>query len=343
MKPLPSVLEDAYVFRMTDDTGMFQHAQYDVPDPSHGYTTDDNARALIMAAMLFEVHGQKKYLDLVYRYLTFMLYAEAEGWLCNFMRYDRLFVKEKGSQDCFGRSLWALGSTASSPSLPEPVRAVAKNLFDKAAGNCDKLIHLRSMAYAVLGLVHRDNDRARQLADCLANNIVESYHRTAVSDWRWFEDKLTYCNAVLPWALMEAYTVTRKREFLDIGLESLGFLSENTFRQGVFWPIGCKGWYARGSDPAKYDQQPVEACETLLASLKAFELTGDNTYLTRSRQCLAWYFGENSLSVSLIEPKTGGCKDGIMAAGLNPNQGAESLVSSQIAWLAWRTFAGNMS
>lgn len=326
---------DAYIFRMTDDTGMFQHARYAVPDPSKGYTTDDNVRALIMAVMFFETTRKQKYMDLIVRYLRFLLYAQNGAWFRNFMDYDRHFTEDKGSQDCFGRCMWALAFTASRPALPAGIRETAELLLRQTASGCQELTFLRSKAYALIGLHYWRNAQSRELLIKLASDLGTAYGHGAGTGWKWFEDELTYCNAVLPWAMLAAYESTKEKKHLEIGLESLDFLLNITFVGGIFRPVGCKGWFRKEQTPAEFDQQPVEACETLLACLKAYELTGKELYLDRAGQCLEWYTGQNSLGVSLVDPDTGGCMDGLTPEGPNRNEGAESLVSWAISSLSW--------
>jgi hypothetical protein len=330
---------DAYIFRLTDDTGMLQHAKHSVPDPSKGYTTDDNARALIMASLLFGLTKKQKYLDLVSRYLGFLLYAQNGAWFRNFMGYDRRFSEERGSEDCFGRCVWALGFAASRTGLPKEIRGVADELLSQTVSGCETLTYLRAKAYAVIGLNHWQGHRSLELVTRLSNEIIDSYERHATSDWKWFEDEITYCNAILPWAMLIAHETTGEKRYLKAGTESLDFLLNATFADDVFRPVGCKGWYPKNQTPAEFDQQPVEACETLLACLKAHKVTGKERYRKRAEQCLAWYTGRNTQKVSLIDPDTGGCRDGLTSEKFNLNEGAESLISWMIASLAWLSYS----
>ena len=331
---------DAYIFRATDDTGMFQHAKQAVPAPTEGYTTDDNARALIMAAQLYEATGEQKYLDLTARYLGFLLYAQNGAWFRNFMDYDRRFTEEKGAEDGFGRGVWALGLTASRPGRPAGVRDVADGLLRQTVSGCDGLFHIRSKAYAAVGLHYWKTGKARDFLTKLAFDLAVAYEHSAAPDWKWFENEITYCTAVLPWAMLTAYETIKDQRYREIGLESLDFLLSTTFVHDVFRPVGCKGWFPRGGKAAEFDQQPVEACGTLLVCLKAHELTGKELYRNRARQCLDWYTGQNSLGISLIDPDSGGCMDGLRPEGLNRNEGAESLVCWMIASLAWLKYSG---
>lgn len=324
---------DNYVFLLTDDTGMFQHAKYSVPDPTKGYTTDDNARALIMADLLYATTGDPKYLSLVYRYLSFLLSAQNGTWFNNFMDYNRNFSESKRSEDCYGRCIWSLGFTAAQTGLPCGIRQAADYLLRETVSGCRSLQYPRAKAYAILGLAKWEG--AESMVNQTAFDLANAYEHHADGQWQWFEDRLTYCNSILPWSMMEAYSVSMQKRYLEIGLESLNFLALKTFRQGIFRPIGCNGWLEKDKKASEFDQQPVEACEMLLANLKAYKLTNQKIYRDHAKQCLDWYIGRNSTGVSLIDPDTGGCMDGITPNGPNQNEGAESLVSWMIASLVW--------
>ena len=330
--------KDTHIFRMTDSCGMLQHTRYGVPDPSTGYTVDDNARALIMAILLFEATQKQEYLNLVVRYLGFLMHAQNGAWFRNFMDYDRCFTEEKGSPDSFGRCIWALGFAASCSCLPAAIRDAAISLLKQTVTGCDELISLRAKAYALIGLSYWQDQETSGRKRKLAAGLAQTYHHAAETGWKWFEESITYCNAVLPWAMLMA-PETKEDNYRNIGLESLDFLLGVTLDGEFFHPVGCNGWLLKGKKTAKSDEQPVEACETLLACLKAYELTGNEIYRNCARRCLAWYTGQNSLGVSLIDPDTGGCMDGIMSGGVNRNQGAESIVSWMIASLAWQEHA----
>jgi hypothetical protein len=327
--------DDRHIFRMTDATGMLQHAKYSVPNPNFGYTADDNARALIMAAMLWEASAQPKYLELLYRYLSFLLYARQGSWFRNVMDFDRHFAEERGSEDCFGRCIWALGYIVSRPSLPRDCQLTARELLQEVLPGCGELNHLRAKSYALIGLLHWQSAPALATAAVLAGDLIRQYAARSEPGWEWFEDHVTYCNAVIPWALLDYYAHSQEEKALAAAVSSLDFLFAHTCKNGVFYPIGCHGWLKPGTPAALHDQQPVEACESLLASLKAYQLTGEKRYQHCARQCFRWYTGQNSRQTGLISPASGGCMDGITAAGLNGNQGAESLISWIISALVW--------
>ncbi|WP_425058108.1 hypothetical protein SCACP_27580 [Sporomusa carbonis] len=317
-----------HIFRLTDSTGMFQHAKFSVPDPSKGYTTDDNARALIVAILLWTVYDQKEYLDLAYRYLSFVVNAQTEtGKYRNFMSYNRRFLEDEGSEDCFGRCLWALGHVMANPKTPDGMKEACKYLLARSLPNVPALQWLRAKAYAIIGLKHVATTQAYDYIQYLSASLADSYKKHAIKKWCWFEDALTYSNAVLPWAMFIAGKVLEISELLSIAEESLAFLEKVTFTDGYFKPIGCQGWYSKSGIPAKYDEQPLEACETALAYLEGYASIRRIDYLAKAKTCRDWYLGKNSLQKSLIDPQTGGCYDGITPTGVNLNQGAESIIS----------------
>lgn len=324
---MPEIIDLRYLFRLTDDTGMFQHAVLGIPDPSEGYTTDDNARALILADMLFERYGGKQFEDLAVRYLSFLLYAEEDRWFRNFMNYNREFIEKRGSEDCYGRCILALGYTASRSSLPESVRECAEKLLRRTVSSCGILKYPKAIAYAAAGLSFGNSREAVHYRKILQKKLLHTYTKCRRKSWHWFEDKVTYCSGILPFAILSTYS-PEKPQF-KIGLESLEFLSKLTFREGMFFPVGCNGWMKRGGVPAVYDEQPVEACSMMLACMKAYETTGSGVYLEQAKHCFQWYLGRNISHTSMIDAETGGCRDGLTAFGTNNNEGAESL----ICWL----------
>jgi len=334
-KFLINTFDDAHIFRMTDDTGMFQHARFSVPDLLKGYTTDDNARALIMAVMLYESTKKPAYLALIYRYLSFVVYAQTEtGLFRNFMTYGRQFTEEAGSDDCFGRCLWALGYTQASPVMPAGIKETCIDAINRALPNILTLTWSRGQAYALIGLGFVCNPAFDQLICKLADSLVERFEHNASEAWQWFEDELTYDNAVLPWALFVAYGRLQQDRLLHVAQKSLSFLNSVSFRDGYFRPVGCNGWLARGAKQAEFDEQPLEACTTTLAHLAAYQATDEAAMLEMAQKSFAWYSGRNSRGESLIDSETGGCCDGITPGGLNRNQGAESIVSYSVARLA---------
>lgn len=358
----PSV---GYLNRLTDDTGIFQHTKFGIPDRSHGYTSDDNARALIAAVMLYSHQEDRHSMELLTTYLSFIHHAQNEdGSFRNFMNYNRSFIETKGSEDCFGRCLWALGFTLSQPSVPDNIHNTCRFMINQALVHIENLTSPRAIAYSLIGLTcmleqpqvlayslpasahsinhsvdHSigDSDFLPQtyitsLIERLATRLCTQYQSNRGNGWHWFEDSITYGNAMLPWALFKVSKLFHSAAFREIARESLDFLVTVTFAtEGYFKPVGSHGWLERGGQAAMYDEQPIEACEMMLACLEAYEALGMVTYLDRAILCYEWFHGRNSANQSLIDSRTGGCYDGIHAEGLNMNQGSENIVSYLIA------------
>jgi hypothetical protein len=324
-----------YVFTMTDDVGIFQHSVYGIPDPRKGYTTDDNCRALILAVMLFEAYKEKKYLKLVYRYLAFILNAQNDnGKFKNFMNYNREFIEEEGSEDCFGRCLWSLGRTISSASIPENIKKTCQHILNKMLEHWPQINSPRTKAYSIVGLSYlKETEEILSHIDTLSMELVSQYTQYKDGEWHWFEDSMAYGNAFFPWSLFKAYGMLKKEVLLETAKESMDFLGDITLKNEYFKPIGCNGWLLKGKKAAEYDEQPIEACETLLSYLDYYEIEKDKKYLDNAVKCFCWYTGQNSKGLSLLDEETGACYDGLNVDGLNYNQGSESIISYGIAFM----------
>ncbi len=346
---LPEIKLD-HLRRLTDDTGLIQHATYGVPDYSHGYTTDDAARALVVTLLHYRQSGDNAALDLASRYLSFLRYAQlAGGHFHNFMSFGREFLDEVGGEDTLGRALWGLGvAVAYAPD--DGMRALARQMFERALGALD-LHHPRAMAYAICGLYNfllRYDGAAqvrRQLID-LANQLAGWYERglaiannpqSAIrnpqSDWRWFGDDVTYANAKMPQAMLLAARATGDERFGKIGLDSLEFLLGLTYRDNQFDFVGNQGWYRRGAPRAIFGQQPIEAAYTAEACLTAYETTAEHRYLELARAAAEWLLGRNRLGARLYDFTTGACADGLDPHGVSMNYGAESVICGLLTLL----------
>jgi len=337
-------LNTAHLLAMTDDTGMFQHAIFTVPNSREGYTTDDNARALIVSTLLDDgpVHeGLKKYSDLSQRYLSFLWLAfhSDSGRFRNFLGYDRQWLEDVGSEDSHGRALWSLG-TVLGRSQDAGLRGAAGRLFEAAVPATLTFSSPRAWAFCVLGMQAYLNwfpgDRVIQAArNTLANRLLDIYERSRSEDWHWFERSLSYSNARLPQALILAGWHSDNRSMMQAGMESLQWLVSEQIREDcdVFVPIGSRGFYVQGEQKARFDQQPVEACATISACLEAQRLTGDERWFTEAQRIFGWFLGKNDLQTALYDASTGGCKDGLHPDRVNENQGAESTLSFLMALL----------
>ncbi len=321
----------------TDDTGLFQHAKYSVPDRKLGYSTDDNARALVIVSKHYNLYGVEFSVRLAKIYLSFLHYMHrADGLFYNKLSYDRL-RKWDLSEDTYGRSLWGCASLYSSR-MPDDLRLLAKELLDNSLKAADKLKAPRGIAFTIVALYEyysraNNKDIIGNLVERLAQKMFELYEKVSDGSWRWFEDSMTYENARLPQALFLAYDITKEKRFLKAATESFDFLCKTTLINGIFWPVGNRGWYIRGKPKALYDQQPVEAGSMTEAALDAFMITNERKYLEIAKTSMKWFFGRNSAGLKVYDERTGRCYDGITPHGLNLNQGAESMLSYMLAKL----------
>jgi hypothetical protein len=317
---------------ITDDTGILQHSKFGTPNRLEGYTTDDNARALIAITKHSQIKGNSQSNQrLMDTYLSFLFHMQrADGKMRNFLGYDRSFIDEEGSEDCAGRTLWACGYVMNSELSPER-RLLAKEIFDKAFRWACFFESPRAEAFVVLGLSHyhrayaRDQNLTRNIKT-LSDRLLECYANTRSSDWRWFEPYLTYVNGRLPQALFEAYQETKQTKYIQVAEESLKFLLEVQILNDRFVPIGNKGWYKKGKSRSMYDQQSVEAASMTEAALSAYRATGNRHYKKVARTIFNWFLGQNTQNAFVYDTTTGGCYDGITEKGLNLNKGAEATV-----------------
>ena len=343
MEHLP-VLNIAHLSTMTDDTGMLQHAIFSVPNTREGYTTDDNARALIVSTLLDKSVGhdhREDHVNLSRRYLAFLWLAfhSDTGRFRNFLGYDRKWLEDVGSEDSHGRALWALGSVLGQ-SHHAGLRGAAGRLFEATVPAILKFSSPRAWAFSVLGLqAYLDwfpGDRAIQgIRNTLANRLLDHYERSHSETWRWFEKSLSYSNARLPQALILAGGRSNNKKMMAAGIESLEWLvaAQHCGDKETFVPIGSSGCFTEGAEKPRFDQQPVEACATISACLEAYRLTDEKRWSEEAQCAFRWFLGKNDLQVPLYDATTGGCKDGLHPDRVNENQGAESTLSFLMALL----------
>ena len=329
---------------MTDGTGILQHALFTVPNYNEGYTTDDNARALMVSALL-DALGNEEALELSSRYLAFIWYAfnTETGRFRNFMDYQRNWLEVGGSDDSHGRALWALGTVlgrSNTPALP----SMAGWLFERALPAILNTTSPRAWAFALIG-IHEylrrfaGDRRASQVREELAGRLLKLYQSHHSDKWRWYEDRLAYCNAALPHALLMCGQWIPNPTMTEAGLESLSSLTDLQRADtggGHFIPIGSNGFYKRGGQRARFDQQPVEAQAMVSACLEAYRITGDERWRKEARRAFEWFLGRNDLNLTIYDPTTGGCRDGLHPDRPNENQGAESTLAFLQALLELR-------
>jgi glycosyltransferase involved in cell wall biosynthesis len=342
---LPAIKLD-HLHRMTDSTGIVEHALFVVPNYPEGYSTDDNARALIVAVLLeeFGATAPPGSADLASRYLAFLWLAFDSNTkrFRNCLSYERQWQEQEGSEDSHGRALWGLG-TVLGRSKNAGLRGAAGRMFELAVPVAVEFKSPRACAFALLGLLEYleafPGDRAALSAsDSLASRLLNSYRSARSDDWKWFERELAYSNARLPQALLRAGVRAANEEMISAGLEALDWLvaTQRCDMKGHFVPIGSQGFFSKDGEKARFDQQPVEACGAVSACLEAYRATGKGRWRKEAWSAMNWFLGDNDLQIALYDSATGGCRDGLHPDRANENQGAESTLSFLMALLEMR-------
>ena len=333
---LPEIKLD-HLKTLTDDTGILQHATHTIPDRVHGYCTDDNARALMVAAMgrKYLVSGGMDFDSLSSQYLSFLQYAfnVEKGRFRNFMTYARQWTEEVGSEDAHGRALWGLGKAVAFLENPGQL-AMATTLFSQALTAVEHFNSPRATAFALVGMhaylqKFSGDSEVRRIREILADRLFKQFENNATEGWLWPEATLNYANGKLPHALLLSGQWMQRSDMVDLGLRTLEWLLKVQTEKGHFVPIGNNGWYEKDGPKARFDQQPIEANAMIEACIEAFNITRDKTWIDNAVMCFQWFLGHNDLNMPLYDAKTGGCRDGLMADGINNNEGAES----SLAWL----------
>ncbi|MFZ0287335.1 MAG: glycosyltransferase family 4 protein [Terriglobales bacterium] len=340
-----------HLHRLTDDTGLLQHSIFTVPNRNEGYTTDDNARALVFTVLLQQLErtGSPRAAMITtgssFLYLAFLEHAfnPATGRFRNFLAYNRRWIEGNGSvhasEDCHGRALWALG-TVLGRSEDTGLRGAAGRLFEYSLPAAVDFSSPRAWAYTLFGIQEYLNsypgDRdAQRVRSALAQRLLKMYEAVRRPDWNWFEDVLAYGNARLPQAMLLVGSACSDDRMISGGLEALAWLlmQQRCEINGHFVPIGSQGFYRTGGEKARFDQQPIEAAGTVSACLEAFRVTGDNRWRSEAWSAFNWFLGDNDLQLPLYDSVTGGCRDGLHPERANQNQGAESTLSFLMALL----------
>lgn len=328
-----------HLARMTDSTGVFQHANFTVPNFAEGYCTDDNARAFILSILLGQLGDESESVrSLATISAAFLNHAfdPLTQRFHNHMSFDRRWLDEKGSEDSHGRALWALGMGVGRSPF-RSFQMMSGQLFAKALPAITSFTSPRAWAFALIG-IHEYLRRlsgdtlVNQTREILTKRLMDLYDSSAQSDWHWFEAELSYDNAKLSSALILSGHATGDSVVLKRGLKSLRWLTAmQTSENGYFRPIGSNGFYRRGSTRANFDQQPVEAQATVSACLEAYRATSDLWWYEHAQRAFDWFMGWNDLGAELYTPSTGGCCDGLHVDRVNQNQGAESTLAFLIS------------
>ncbi|MDQ1267105.1 MAG: hypothetical protein QG635_2258 [Bacteroidota bacterium] len=324
-----------HLLMMTDDTGMLQHSVFTVPNYEEGYSIDDNARALIVCIHM-EAILDGEATKLASRYLAFILYAfnSENRHFRNFLNYQRHWLESCGSDDSHGRTIWALGTVLGKSKTPS-LQSIAGKLFEQALPTIIEMTSPRAWSFALMGINEYSqrfagDSKASHARLELAGRLMKLYQINRTDDWRWFENSLSYCNAALSQALLICGASIPNSAMTEVGLESLSWLADlqkADSTDGHFVSIGSNGFYTKNGERARFDQQPVEAQTMVSACLEAYRITGEEHWRKEAQRAFEWFLGRNDLNLSIYDPISGGCRDGLHPDRLNENQGAESTLA----------------
>ena len=340
-----------YLISMTDDVGIFQHATMGVPSRRHGYSTDDVGRGLVALTRATssdeQQAGEVRKLAIVY--LSYLDHAQTEsGHFHNFMSYDRKFLDDKGSDDTFGRAIYGLGHVCACSDLPQNLRNHALEIIRKSRPVMDDIHAPRAKAYTMCGLyeiLDKEIDKSTFLPMFIryADSLVSLYDNNMQEDWKWFEPEVTYGNAKMCEALMLAYNLTGNPRYKEVGIKALDFLTGIQWNGEFFDLVGNEGWYAYKGDKAIFGQQPIDAAYLTEAYVTAYEVTQDERYLRLANRSFEYFLGRNRLKAPMYDQSNGAVCDGLDPKGMNPNQGAESVVCFVMALEMLARYSGNIA
>ena len=327
-----------HINRLTDDTGIIQHAKFGIPNLKEGYCLDDNARALLMVLMAFRQIKDDRALELSPIYLSYIHYMQnPDGTFRNFMSFKRDFLDNVGSEDSFGRTIWALGYLLGNAPNDAYFQA-GGGVFFNAAPNFEKLESIRGIANAMIGICYylKTNPSDDSMTERLRNmafKLIAHYQENESPDWKWFESLLAYDNGILPLALLHAAGILNDDSVTGVAIAAMDFLTTHTMKNDYLSVIGNEKWYKKEGERSVFAQQPIDAMAMVLMYHQAYHLTNDKVYLKKLYTSFLWFLGENDLRMSLYDFETKGCCDGFESYGVNRNQGAESTVAYLISHL----------
>jgi len=338
-------LDLRYIEKISSPTGIYQHALYNIPDYRHGYCLDDNCRAMLLF-VLADQYGHPTLEHPLFRaYLSFIAYCQQDdGRFRNFMSYDLRFLEDVGSDDSIGRCIWSLGVLLANERF-SAYHPLAFDLFNRSIPHFSGFRSVRAVAYLILGsvdaLAYKPNDRQylEKLQD-LSTFLVNEYQACATDNWHWYEEIISYDNAVVPLSLIRAARLLGNKSWEEIGLESFNFLDKILFRKNHLSIVGNEGWYRRGEKPSIFGQQPIEVPSIMLLYQEVYTLDGKEVWLDKAKMAFLWYLGKNDMGLSLYNPVEGSCFDGLESYGVNQNQGAESNLAFWLAYLLVRRSLG---
>lgn len=342
------VFDLEHVKRLTTHVGILQHATYTIPNFHHGYCLDDNSRALILALMANEREPEADHKQLIVTYLSFIHYMQlADGRFCNFFSFGLEYLDDVGSEDSYGRTIWALGYLLQDGHHAD-LHPLAREIFSRALPHVLSLQSVRAAGYCLLGHLYfleayPNASDVQDVASGLATFLESEFEQNSSSDWPWYEKVIAYDNAILPLSLLRAGHSLQVDSWAQTAMKSFDFLDSILFGEGYLTPIGNESWYRQGGPRSIFGQQPLEVTSTIMLYLEVFKVTADMACVERSVTALQWFLGENILDQPLYDLASKGCRDGLERYGINQNQGAESTICFWLAYLYFLKHVGGSS
>ncbi|MBD1430543.1 hypothetical protein [Sphingobacterium litopenaei] len=337
IKRFQSELDLAHIRRLTDTVGIVQHAKFATPDYNHGYCIDDNSRALMLAGLANKIqpHSCDALID---TYLAYIHYMQREnGMFGNFLSFDHRFLDDYGTEDAFGRTIWSLGSLMYNDNRPH-IQQLLKEIVDRAYPHISELRSIRANAYALCGLVYMlkskkyQKDLIKEIY-LLADFISNEYEKASSDGWQWYEEVISYDNAIIPYSLMLTKDILFEEKYLTYAIDSATFLDEIIFKENTVELIGNAGWLKKNGEKASAGEQAIEIPSLILMYQKLAEINNAPKFHYKAKCCFSWFHGTNRLQAELFDPFTKGCKDGLDKNTINQNQGAESTISYWLAYI----------
>ena len=332
----------AHINRLTDDTGILEHACFSIANFKEGYCLDDNARALLLVSQAYRQGLNNNSLRLADVYLRYIkLMQKEDGSFYNDYTYDRRIMENSSSEDAFGRTVWVMGYLIEL-GINDAYTQFAKDTFFRAVPHIAGLASLRGISNSIIGLCYflrryPDNEHINHLLVVLTGKLVDQYNLNKTSNWSWFEQELTYDNAIMPLALWHACSVTRNSLLQEVAIASTAFIDEKVIVDNKLSLIGNQRWHRNGGERSGAGQQPIDAMGMVLLHQQAFTVTKEKKHYKKMLLCYTWFLGNNDLQLPLYDSETKGCCDGLEQYAVNRNQGAESAISYCLSSLTVRS------
>lgn len=329
-----------HIKHLTTDMGIIRFSNFDIADINSGYSMDDNARALIAMSQHYELTKKPSDLKLVNTYLDYIVYCQkSDGSFINYVDKDgsiHIRNNTENLDDTNGVAIWALGFLLSQDNFNKLMLDKAEICMQNAITNVENIHSPSAMAFTIKGLYYYNlkkyDKKITASIKVLADRLLEYFNKVADKNWHWFEEYLTYTNALLPEAMLYAWKATGNISYHIIAKATFDFLLSKIFKDGCVKIFSNDGWIHKTKESQEgFSEQPINVAYTIMAIDLFYSELGEPHYLTKLNIAFDWFLGLNHLSQIIYNPATGGCYDVLEKDGVNLNQGAESTTSYLLA------------